>query len=152
MIRHTFSLLSAVLIVATTASTIDAAGSDADSQALAAVDRFMKEFNTADINAWAATLSYPHVRIASGAVKIWKTPAEYATSFDFDDFKRAIGWHHSALDYKKVVQSSENKVHVALGFTRYRADGSKIASYESIYVVTRVAGRWGIQARSSFAP
>ena len=152
MIRHTIGLLSAALIAATTASTIDAAGSDAETEALAAVDRFMKEFNTADMDAWAGTLSYPHVRIASGAVKTWKTPAEYATSFDFDELKRTMRWHHSAFDYKKIVQSSENKVHVAVRFTRYRADGSKIASYEAVYVVTRVAGRWGIQARSSFAP
>ena len=152
MIRRTLCSLFAVLIAAQSASTVHAAGSDAKGEALAAVDRFMEEFNKADIGAWAKTLSYPHVRIASGDVKVWKTPAEYATAFDFDALKRTAGWHHSAYDYKKIVQSSDNKVHVAVRFTRYRADGSKIASYEAVYVVTRVDGRWGIQARSSFAP
>ena len=37
-------------------------------------------------------------------------------------------------------------------FTRYRSDGSVIASYESLYVLTYEVGRWGIKLRSSFAP
>ena len=36
--------------------------------------------------------------------------------------------------------------------TPIQAKEDKIASYEAIYVVTPKDGRWGIQARSSFAP
>jgi hypothetical protein len=50
------------------------------------------------------------------------------------------------------VQSGPDKLHFAVRFTRFREDGSPIASYESFYVVTRVAGHWGVQARSSYAP
>ena len=32
------------------------------------------------------------------------------------------------------------------------ADGTVIASFESIYVVTCENGHWGVKARSSFAP
>ena len=32
------------------------------------------------------------------------------------------------------------------------ADGSVIGVYESLYILTKVDGRWGIQARSSFGP
>jgi hypothetical protein len=36
-------------------------------------------------------------------------------------------------------------------FSRWRKDGSLIGAFETIYIVTRLEGRWGIQARSSFA-
>jgi hypothetical protein len=42
-------------------------------------------------------------------------------------------------------------VHVDVLFSRYRADGLAIGSYRSIYVIVRLGGRWGIQARSSYA-
>jgi hypothetical protein len=32
------------------------------------------------------------------------------------------------------------------------AAGDKISEYDSLYVVENVNGRWGIRARSSFAP
>jgi hypothetical protein len=49
------------------------------------------------------------------------------------------------------VQASGGKVHVDTRFTRYRKDGSKIASYESLYVLTKEGGKWGVKLRSSFA-
>jgi hypothetical protein len=44
------------------------------------------------------------------------------------------------------------EVHVDTLFTRYRTDGSVIGSFESLYVVTKEQGRWGIKLRSSMAP
>jgi hypothetical protein len=62
------------------------------------------------------------------------------------------GWHHSGWDSLEVVQSSADKVHIAVSFTRYRADGEKYASYPSLYIVERGESGWGVRARSSFAP
>jgi hypothetical protein len=42
-------------------------------------------------------------------------------------------------------------VHLKVAFSRWRADGSLIGHFETIYIVTRQNGHWGIQARSSFA-
>ena len=64
----------------------------------------------------------------------------------------ASGWHHSGWDRRNIVHASESKVHVDTQFTRYRTDGTVIASYESLYVLTYEVGRWGIKLRSSFAP
>ena len=41
---------------------------------------------------------------------------------------------------------------MALSYTRLRADHSVIGTYDSLYILTKVDGRWGIQARSSFGP
>jgi len=53
---------------------------------------------------------------------------------------------------REVIQFNDRKAHVTLSYTRFRADDSVMGTYESLYVLTKVDGRWGIQARSSFGP
>jgi hypothetical protein len=130
----------------------DAATTEAEAAALAAVERFMEVFNSRDWQAWSRLLHYPHVRLAAGRVDIWQTPEEYAADWELASFAKQTGWDHSRYDRRDVIQASPDKVHVAVAFTRYRKDGSRIASYQALYVVTRQGEGWGIQARSSFAP
>jgi hypothetical protein len=61
-------------------------------------------------------------------------------------------WDHSAWDRREVIHAGADKVHIDTRFTRYRKDGSVIGGFDSIYVVTRENGHWGIKIRSSFAP
>jgi len=42
-------------------------------------------------------------------------------------------------------------VHLDVTFTRYRADGSALGQFRSLWVVARLGGRWAAQLRSSFA-
>ena len=120
-------------------------------EALAAVDAYMDAFNRRDLAGMDASLHFPHVRIASGAVAVMEKPGSMPEDF-FARFAAATGWEYSRWDYRRAVQSSSDKVHFAVQFTRYRGDGSAIGAYPSIWIVTRNEGRWGVQARSSFAP
>lgn len=148
---HIF-ILALALVSSRVVAADEETRSPSEREALAVLDEFMAAFNAGDTQRWADTLHYPHVRIAGGKVTVSSDADEYAGRFDFDDFRRRTGWHHSAWDEKQVVQSSDDKVHVTVRFTRYRSDGSKIASYRSLYIVTLQESRWGVQARSSFAP
>ncbi len=116
------------------------------------LDAYMAAFNARDVEAWIATLNFPHVRIASGQVAVFADAAAYRDNFEFKRFVEQTGWSRSEWTERRVVQSGPDKVHLAVAFTRYREDGSVLARYESLYVVTRVNGRWGVQARSSYAP
>ena len=49
-------------------------------------------------------------------------------------------------------QNDAVKVHFEVVFSRYKADGTKYATYQSLWIVTQKDGQWGVQARSSFAP
>ncbi len=51
-----------------------------------------------------------------------------------------------------MIHSSENKVHVFIQFTRYDKDGDPLATHQSLWIMTKLKGPWGSQARSSFAP
>lgn len=124
----------------------------AEAAAMTALDEFMTQFNARDDVAWAKTLNYPHVRIAGGDVRVWQDAEEYTAYMDFDRFIAQTGWDHSVWDERTIVQSGKDKVHIAVQFSRYDKDDKKIATYESLYVVTNRDGHWGTQARSSFAP
>ena len=89
------------------------------------------------------------MRLASGRVTTWTTPGSYKLA----DFlgRAGDGWHESRWDDRTVIHASEEKVHVAVIFSRWREDGTLIGRYESIYIVTHVDAKWGVQARSSFA-
>jgi len=116
------------------------------------LDEFMAAFNARDPEAFAATLNYPHVRLASGGVVVVESPAEMAENMDFAAFARDFNWSHSTWDERRIVQAGTDKVHVAVRFSRYDAHGQVTKSFDSLYVITRAQGRWGVQARSSFAP
>lgn len=120
--------------------------------ALASMDRFLTAFNARDMSAWADTLLYPHVRLAGGKVTVYPDRDAFIAGNHLDALAAGEGWDHSTWDSRRVVQESNDKVHIAAVFSRYRADGTRYASYQSLYVVEQVDGKWGIRARSSFAP
>ncbi len=120
--------------------------------ALAVMEDFLTAFNARDEQAWASTLHFPHVRFASGQVRVYSSAADFVAATDLDAFAESTGWDHSVWDSLEVVQVSPRKVHIAVTFSRYTASGDKLASYPSFYVVEKLEGRWGVRARSSFAP
>lgn len=130
--------------------------SQTHSEAIAAarqvMDDFMTTFNARDEEAWAGTFHYPHIRIASGDVRIADSAEVVMAEMDFAAFAEMTGWHHSAWDSIQVVQAGSDKVHFSVEFTRFNEEGEPLRTYQSLYVVTKRGDRWGVQARSSFAP
>jgi hypothetical protein len=129
-----------------TAAPVDAAQIDA---AMACLDAFMTAFNARDVKAFEATFNFPSVRLASGKFVIIEPGYHHPGMFDQGALK---DWHHSAWERREIIHAGEDKVHIDTRFTRYRADGSVIGGFDSIYVVTKEDGHWGVKARSSFAP
>ena len=113
------------------------------------LDAFMTSFNARDLQAFEATFNFPHVRFASNTVTIINAGYHKPEMFE----RGALAdWDHSAWDRREVIHAGADKVHIDTRFTRYRKDGSVIAGFDSLYIVTRLNSRWGIQGRSSFAP
>ena len=121
-------------------------------RAIPVLDAWMAGFNALDLQAWKATMHFPHFRLASGIMHQWEDA-------DMDDAFIArvrtglgnIGWHYSVWTRREIVHCSDEKIHVDTQFTRYREDGSVIAAHDSLYVLTYEDGRWGVKMRSSFA-
>lgn len=121
--------------------------------ALRVTDEFMRAFNARDMKAHFGTFNFPHVRIASGQLRLWQTRAELEENPErYGSREVESGWHHSRWDSREVIHSGPDKVHLKVQFTRYGADDRALNTYLAVYVITNVDGHWGIQARSSFAP
>ena len=105
-----------------------------------------------DLEGMDRAINFPHARVgADGKLLITKDPPILPKRF-FKWFIKTTGWNHSTWDYRRVIQSKPNKVHLAIQFSRYKADGTKIGAYPSLWVITNQEGHWGIKIRSSFAP
>ncbi len=124
-----------------------------DAGAIQALEDYFAALNAGDHQALFNTMHVPHVGISGNGVAIYPTLADLEDTY-LDQFTSRAGdaWHHSVLDSTQVIHSSENKVHVFIQFTRYDKDNGPIATHRSLWIMTRVDGRWGAQARSSFAP
>ena len=145
------SLLIVAAWVLQGASSATAPQLSPEKEARAPIEAFFKAFNARDNEALKKTLHYPHVRInEAGGVNVWRDASEAGTNFD--GLTRSEGWAKSSLDSVTMRQHDDVKVHFEVVFSRYKADGTKYATYQSLWVSTKKDGAWGIQARSSFAP
>jgi hypothetical protein len=120
-------------------------------QCIRVLDDFMDALNAYDAAGMDRCMHFPHPRIADGKVLVYEKAGSNPMDL-FDRLKKADGWAYSRWENREIVQSNASKAHVKLSYTRYRADDSVIGVYESLYIMTKVDGRWGIQARSSFGP
>ena len=115
------------------------------------LDDFMEALNAHDAAAMDRSMHFPHYRFAGGTATVYDAPGSNPMDL-FARLQAQDDWSHSRWESRELVQFNDTKAHVALSYTRFRKDDSVIGVYESLYVITRVGGRWGIVVRSSFGP
>ena len=123
---------------------------------------FFETFNRKDPVGWSGAMSYPHVRVSAALPPsrggtdnprtpsfVYPTAADYAQGTGEAGWGRfeATGWVRTQGITPRVVHASEQKVHLAGGWTRHRADDSPIITNRVLYVLTQTDEGWGIQAR-----
>ena len=97
--------------------------------------------------AWAAVMSYPHIRVSAlGSMTRYETPKEYADRADWSA-REATGWVRSEGVPPTRLHEWPNKVHLLGGWTRFNNQDEPILSNRVAYITTRIEGSWGIQAR-----
>jgi len=121
--------------------------------ALAVMDAHISALNDHNEQALAKTLHFPHYRISGTELRVWNNPDHY-----FRDFRSRAGsdWHRSLFNDIKVIQSSEEKVHLDAEIQRYRENGTLLNSFRSLWVITQEQSesgtrKWAAKFRSSFA-
>ncbi|MYZ39099.1 MULTISPECIES: hypothetical protein [unclassified Streptomyces] len=120
-------------------------------EARAALDAFLDGLNSHDLEIWTATLHFPQIRVHEGAVTVWRNAEEYIESSKAElEALLASGWHHSAWDEVEFPQVSADQVHAQVRFGRHDAEGQPLGVFDSVYVVTRQNGRWGVLARIGY--
>jgi hypothetical protein len=127
--------------------------SDSVEQAKASFERWNNAFNARDRDGMVAEMHFPHRRL-SGAneFQVWPTADDFwASSGDnLTASLKAEGWDHTATTSVEAAQSGEDKVHLVINQSRRHADGTEYNGFPTLWMFTRIDGRWGVQFRSSF--
>ena len=121
----------------------------AEPAVLAPIEAYIAALNQHDIAGIRAAFHYPHVQLRAGKVEVYAAPSDVS----YDGFYRRMAkqdWQRSTFDGHRVALAGPDKVHLDVWFTRWRRDGSAIGTHHSLYTVTRIDGRWGIQSNSSY--
>ena len=126
--------------------------SDSIEQAKASFERWVAAFNARDTEGMIANMHFPHQRLSGeNKFQVWET----ADDFRADDVLRtaarnAQGWGYNVANSIEAVQSGADKVHLAINYSRRRADGTVYYTFSSLWIFTRIDELWGVQFRSSF--
>ncbi len=124
---------------------------DAIAGATRCLDDFMAAFNARDLKAWrrrsiSRRCGWRRTRSSSSTSRAGIRPTRSRAA-------RSAEWDHSAWERRAIIHAGPDKVHFDTRLRpATRADGSVIGHFDSVYVVTREEGHWGVKARSSFAP
>lgn len=120
--------------------------------ALDAYWRFFETFNTRDAYAFSSAMSYPHVRVSWAREPVILADQEaHALSVGWDAFIRS-GWDHTVGTEPEIIGYSNEKAHIAGGWTRFTASDKPILTNKVCYIATCVEQRWGIQSRFGTDP
>jgi hypothetical protein len=128
---------------------LDVAARSANSAAAQkAVAAFFEAWNAHDQDRLAATLHYPHVRIADGTVEIWRTAAEYLAG---PEPGRQRTWFKTRVDESLVAQVTATGANITVRFSRLGRDGTVLSGDSGVFLAVVRDGVWKIQARSTLA-
>ena len=117
-------------------------------QALLVMQMHINALNERDATMLAKTLHFPHHRLSGTNWKTWETAELY-----FNDFLKRAGnnWKRSTFEDIKVVDASENKVHLDVEIRRYDTNDILISRFRSLWVIVEIDEIWAAKVRSSFA-
>ena len=127
--------------------------SDPIEQAKASFTRWNTAFNARDIDGMVAEMHFPHRRLSGdNEYQVWRTADDFQATRgeNLIVHLRAQSWDHTATTSIDAVQSGPDKVHLAINQSRRRADGTEYNAFPTLWIFTKINGRWGVQFRSSF--
>ena len=120
-------------------------------EAVESFERWAAAFNSRDTDAMIQEMHFPHMRLAGNEFQTWVTaedfrdPQDQMTKMLLDE-----GWYVTVTKSITAVQSSDQKVHLVIRQSRQRKDGTEYNGFDTMWVFTKIKGKWGVQFRSSF--
>ena len=108
-------------------------------------------FNKRDRKISVDLMHFPHVRLWNNQFSIFNSEEEFLKGFDLQTQKLdQEGWTHTVTKDIQAVQSDKSKVHLLLLQSRRNKDDIEIENFQTLWIMTKIDGKWGIRFRSSF--
>ena len=118
----------------------------AEKESRAAIQEFVKSFNTADNPTFRKAHHFPFVAFErTGRTAIYQKPEDY--SFDFETLQQGR-WDHSTFDKIEPISILPEKAQYKVAFSRRTKSGDAYVTGEIIYIASKREGRWAVCAKS----
>ena len=115
-------------------------------QAKTAIEDYFRAFNAQDEAAMRARLHFPFSWIINHRVRYVLEPKDFEAPTK--QISEQEGWAYSRIDWMETVQAWDDKAHIKLAYSRFKADDTKYITHEALWIVTKVKDHWGIQCQS----
>jgi hypothetical protein len=115
-------------------------------EASCCLDRFTQAFNACDSTAMDAELHFPHIMLSGAQTLVWERPGQHP--LDLFPSLRQVGWASTRYESRQPLLTSSAKVHFLVVYTRRNVAGEVLSTHHNLWVVSKVAGKWGIALRS----
>jgi hypothetical protein len=113
--------------------------------------RWSNAFNARDTERQIVEMHFPHLRLSKNKFQLWETANEFrAVQEKISRLLKEEGWYRTASLSINPIQVGEEKVHLAIRQSRQREDGTEYNGFDTLWIFTKINGRWGVQFRSSF--
>ena len=126
--------------------------SNSAQEAINSFHRWNDAWNEGNVEKQILEMHFPHIRL-DGQNKF--TTLE--TADDFRASQPAINarlaeekWHHTATLSIHAAQTGPKKVHLIIEQSRQHDDNTEYHGFDTLWIFTKIKGRWGAQCRSSF--
>ena len=108
-------------------------------------------FNKRDRKISVDLMHFPHVRLWNNQFSIFNSEEEFLKGFDLQTQKlEQEGWTDTVTKDIQAVQSDESKVHLLLLQSSRNKNDIEIENFQTLWIMTKIDGKWGIRFRSSF--
>lgn len=125
---------------------------EAEAEATEVLERHMVARNNSDSKGIADEYNYTEIRLSGTGIQRTYT-VEEAIFWEEEvvmPILESSGWNKSEWDNINIVQSSSNKAHFELLFSRLDTEGHRYRTSPTFWVVTNQSNKWGIKLRSSY--
>ena len=125
---------------------------DSAQEAIDAFHKWNDAWSARDIETQISQMHVPHLRLSrNNKFQLFKTPNDYRVAQEGATARlNAEGWHHTSTLSIDAVQAGPEKVHLVIRQSRQHADGTEYNGFDTLWIFTKIDGRWGVQFRSSF--
>lgn len=114
------------------------------------VEDYIDAFNSQDLEAMLDSLNFPFSWLINNVVRPVEKAEDFVSPTQY--LIKNEGWHHTVLDWVEPVQVWENKAHLKVSYSRFKADGTKYLTHEALWIVTVDDDHWGVQFMSLHTP
>tara|TARA_B100001013_G_scaffold336736_1_gene256249 strand:+ start:388 stop:810 length:423 start_codon:yes stop_codon:yes gene_type:complete len=114
--------------------------------------RWLKAFNSRDINGMLDEMHFPHIRISGrNKIQIWSSRDDQISRHDgMSERLYAEDWVETITSDLRAVREGPDKVHLAMKQYRRNRDGMDYNIFDTLWIFTRENGKWGVRFRPSY--